>query len=425
MNVTDADARRAAHIATYRGHINFTTAMLADVNGAGVETRADGCYVDDQDGRRYLDCGGYGVLLLGHRHPRVCAAVKAQLDRQPIGTRFLLNPAVAEAAEAIVRVAPAGLEYVTLLNSGADAVELAFKLSRLAGKDHVVALHGGFHGKTLGALTLTAHHHYREPFKPLVPGVSHVPFGELEPLAAVLAEAPGRCCVFMEPVQAEAGVRIPPPGYLRGVGDLCRQHGQWLILDEIQTGLARTGWWWAANREDVTPDLLLAGKVLSGGVVPVGAVIASPEAWEPLNRDPFLHSATFANLPLAAAAATATIATIESEGLVERARQLGSTLRDGLAQVVEEYRDEVVTDLRAAGLLLGIELHESHLTGELIYELFQRGVIVNHSLGSARTLRLTPSSYMTPDDVSWLCGAFAESLEVVAASRYQLQESCP
>jgi len=410
-----ADTQRTACLAAYREHVNFATAMLAEVNGAGAEMRAEGAYVYDQNDRRYLDCGGYGVLLLGHRHPGVCAAVKAQIDRQPIGTRFLLNPAVAEAAETIARVAPDGLEYVTLLNSGADAVELAFKLSRLAGKDRVIALHGGFHGKTLGALTLTAHDSYREPFKPLVPGVDHVPFGEFEPLARMLAEAPNRCCVFMEPVQAEAGIRIPPVGYLRCVAEFCRAHGHWLILDEIQTGLGRTGSWWAANREDVTADILLAGKILSGGVVPVGAVIASAEAWEPLSRDPFLHSATFANLPLAAAAATATIEAIESEGLVERARELGDTLLDALAEVVESYRDDTVVDLRATGLLVGIELRESHLTADLIYELFQRGVITNHSLTGTETLRLTPSAYLTGADVSWLCTALGESLEIVSS----------
>jgi putrescine aminotransferase len=417
MIALGADTLRAGCLAAYRGHVSLATAMLAEVNGAEVETRAEGAYVYDHHDRRYLDCGGYGVLLLGHRHPGVCAAVKAQLERQPIGTRFLLNPVVAEAAETLARVAPDGLAYVTLLNSGADAVELAFKLSRLAGKDRVVAMHGGFHGKTLGALTLTAHERYRDPFKPLVPGVVHVPFGELEPLAAVLAQAPGRCCVFMEPIQAEAGVCIPPAGYLRTVAELCRQHGHWLILDEIQTGLGRTGSWWVANREDVIPDVLLAGKILSGGVLPVGAVIASAEAWEPLSRDPFLHSATFANLPLVAAAVTATIGAIESEGLVERVRERGDRLRDALAAAVERYREDLVVDLRAAGLLVGIELRGAHLTADLIYELFQRGVITNHSLVGSETLRLTPSAYLTEADIGWLCTALEESLEIVA-NRY-------
>jgi putrescine aminotransferase len=413
MTVDRALSRRDAVIDSYRKHVNQTTAMLADLNGAEVETWAEGAYVYDQDERRYLDCGGYGVMLLGHAHPGVRAAVKAQLDRQPYGTRFLLNAKVAEAAEALARVAPEGLEHTAILNSGADAVELALKLSRLGGKDRVVAMDGGFHGKTFGALTLTGQAGYRDPFKPLVPGVEHVPFGELEPLAAALADAPGRGCVVLEPVQGEAGVRIPPAGYLREVADLCRAGGHWLVLDEIQSGMGRTGEWWASGREGVVPDILLAGKILGGGVVPVGAVVAGAAAWEPLGRDPFLHSATFGNMPLAAAAVAATIGAIETEDVLARARALGGTLAAAVAGAVEEHLGGIVVEVRATGLLLGIECREASIAADLIYELFQRGVIVNHSLTASETVRLTPSVCLAEDDIDWLCQALGESLGVV------------
>ncbi len=407
-------SQRSHVVDVYRNHVNYSTAMLAELNGAEVEASAEGSYVFDQNGRRYLDCGCYGVLLLGHRHPGVCAAVKEQLDRQPFGTRFLLNAVVAEAAEALVRVTPEGLDYTSILNSGADAIEFAFKLSRLAGKDRVIAMHGGFHGKTFGALTLTAQDGYREPFMPLVPGVEHVPFGELEPLAEALAKTPGRCCVVMEPVQGEAGVRIPPSGYLRAVETLCRETGHWLILDEIQSGMGRTGQWWGANREDIRPDVLVSGKILAGGVLPIGAIVATAEAWAPLSRDPFLHSATFANMPLAAAAVKATIEAIESEEIVPRSRQLGNVLLDMLTELIEDYRPDLVVDLRAAGLLIGIECRESHVAADLIYELFARGVIVNHSMLDSETVRLTPSAYLTEEDMGWLRSALSESLQVVA-----------
>jgi putrescine aminotransferase len=417
-----ADPRaKATCLDVYRKHVNRTTAMLADINGVGVESHAEGPYVYDEAGRQYLDCGGYGVMLLGHRHPRVCAAVQEQLAQQPMGTRFLLSSALAQAAETIARVTPSGLDYVYLLNSGADAVELAIKLARLGGRREVIAMHGGFHGKTLGALSLTHHDAYRRPFEPLVQGVHHVPFGEIQPLEALLAGAPAHYCVFMEPVQAEAGVIIPPDGYLQAVERLCRKHGQWLVLDEIQTGLGRVGSWWAACRERVTPDILLAGKILSGGVVPSAAVIATAEAWGPLNRDPFLHTATFANMPLAAAAASATIAAIEDEGLIARAHTLGETLRDGLADAIEDAPGEAVVAQRSIGLLIGIELRGAHLVGELIYELLQRRVLVNHSLSNPRTLRLTPCVYMTDRDVEWLCSALRESLTAVS-QRYPVEE---
>jgi putrescine aminotransferase len=414
MTVTPARSRRASVIDSYRKHVNHSTAMLAELNGAEVEARAEGAYVYDQDERRYLDCGGYGVMLLGHSHPGVRAAVKAQLDRQSYGTRFLLNEAVAEAAEAITRVAPEGLENTAILNSGADAVELALKLTRLGGKDRVVAMEGGFHGKTFGALTLTAEPGYRDPFAPLVPGIEHVPFGEIGPLAAALSDAPGRGCVVLEPVQGEAGVRIPPAGYLREVEELCRAGGHWLIVDEIQSGMGRTGRWWASGREGVEPDVLLAGKVLGGGVFPVGAVVASAEVWEPLGRDPFLHSATFGNMPLAAAAVSATIEAIETGEVLARARALGDALAAAVAGVVEGHLGEVVEEVRATGLLLGIECREPSMAADLIYELFQRGVIVNHSLTASETVRLTPSVCLSDGDIDWLCEALRESLRVVA-----------
>lgn len=424
MSIALSPTSRTKCLDVYRRHVNRTIAMLADVNGVGVEARAEGQYVHDYEGRRHLDCGGYGVMLLGHGHPRVCAAVQEQLTHQPMGTRLLLSSPLAQAAEAIAGIAPSGLDYVYLLNSGADAVELAFKLARLGGRRQVVAMHGGFHGKTLGALSLTHHDAYRRPFEPLVPGVTHVPFGEIEALEAELAGSSESSCVFMEPVQAEAGVIIPPDGYLTRVEQLCREHGHWLVLDEIQTGLGRVGSWWAACREGVTPDILLAGKILSGGVIPSSAVIATEEVWRPLSRDPFLHTATFANMPLAAAAAAATIAVIEEEGLIARGRALGETLRDRIAAALEDSFSGRPVELRSIGLLIGIELSGAHLVGELIYELLQRRVLVNHSLSGPTTLRLTPCAYMTERDVDWLCSALNESLTVIS-KRYPVEEGIP
>ena len=210
MIATGADTLRAECLAAYRGHVSFATAMLAELNGAGVRRapRAPMCTTTTT-----------GVIWTAAATACCCSAIAipvSALRSRPNSSASRSAPGSCSIPQSprrprpAARVAPDGLAYVTLLNWGADAVELAFKLSRLAGKDHVVAMHGGFHGKTFGALTLTAHERYRDPFKPLVPGVVHVPFGEMEPLAAVLAQAPGRCCVFMEPIQAEAGVRIPP-----------------------------------------------------------------------------------------------------------------------------------------------------------------------------------------------------------------------
>ena len=400
--------------ALYRKHVNETTARIAEINGGHVETRAEGAFVYDEHGERYLDCGGYGVFLLGHRHPAVVAAVHEQLDSQPMTSRFLMSAPLAEASAALVSVAPEGLDYAFFLNAGTEAVEMAIKLARLAGKRHVVAMSGGFHGKTMGSLALTANPAYQDPFAPMLPGVTHVPYGDAEALEEVLSERPGDACVVIEPIQAEAGVIIPPSGYLERAQELCRTHSHWLVLDEIQTGLGRLGCMWGADRERVTPDLLLAGKALSGGVVPVSAVLATPDAFRPLNRDPFLHTSTYAGAPLAMAAVRATIETIQSDGVVERARRLGDRLAAALEAAVAPHLGGVVAELRAEGLLLGIELSQPHLAAELIFELIERRVLACHSLNSHSTVRFTPSAYLDNTDAEWLSSAVTSGLGALA-----------
>ena len=275
------------------------------------------------DGRTYLDCGGFGVFLLGHCHPRVVSAVRTQLERHPLSTRLFLNAQLAEAAEALAHAAPEGLDKVFLTGSGAEATELGLKLARLAGRTRVVAMDGGFHGKTLGAVSVTGRAQYRDPFAPLLPDVSFVPFDDPAALAAALADGGAQTAVVLEPVQAEGGVRVPAPGYLREVRRQCTAAGALLVLDEIQTGLGRLGAMWGADLEGVRPDVLLTGKVLGGGVMPVGGVVATAEVFAPLDADPLLHSSTFAGSPLAAAAVTATLAVLREEGVVERVRELG------------------------------------------------------------------------------------------------------
>jgi putrescine aminotransferase len=225
----------------YTKHVNTSLASLARLVASPVELRSSGTKVYGGDGKTYLDCGGFGVFLLGHCHPRVVAAVRDQLERNPLATRLFLNPELAQAAEELSKIAPNGLDYVFLTNSGAEATEVGLKLARLAGKDRIIAMHGGFHGKTLGALSVTGRSQYRDPFAPLLPSVEFVPFGDERALRSALATAPRRSAVLLEPVQAEGGVRLPPAGYLRQVRQLCDEAGSLLILDEIQSGMGRVG----------------------------------------------------------------------------------------------------------------------------------------------------------------------------------------
>lgn len=400
---------RSAIVDLYRRHVSAGWAKLAEFMALPLEVRSSGTRVYDEQGEPYLDCGGYGVFIVGHCHPAIVHAVKAQLERHPLATRLLLNPELAKAAQMLAAVAPPGLQHVCFTNSGTEATELGLKLARLNGKRRVVATRGGFHGKTLGALSVTGHPGYQKPFEPLLPGVRFVPFGDPDELRRAVARGVGACCVIMEPVQGEGGVVVPPPGYLRAVREICTKNDALLILDEIQTGLGRLGAWWGADREGVVPDVLLVGKGLSGGAVPVGATLASPAAYAALNRDPFLHTSTFAGNPLAMAAAQAAIRVIQEEGLVARANELGARLLGALRGVLADACPDLVVDVRGVGLLIGIEFAAEALAGEFMLELLRRRVIASHALNAHRVVRLTPPAVLTDEDCNWLLGAVHEA----------------
>jgi putrescine aminotransferase len=400
--------------ALYRRHLATGRATLAEITGNVVETSSEGTKVYGADGREFLDCGGYGVFLLGHRHPRVVRAVIDQIGTNPLATRLLLEPTAAVAARELAAVAPPGLDRVHFVNSGAEAVEAAIKLARANGRTTLVSADNGYHGKTMGALSLTARDLYQRPFRPLLPDVHHVPYGDAEAIDRVLVRHPGAGCVVLEPVQGEGGVVVPPPGYLAAVADICREHGALFVLDEVQTGLGRLGTWWGADRDGVSPDILLVGKNLSGGVVPVAAMLATTEVYAPFSRDPFLHTSTFAASPLAMAAAAATVRVIREEGLVDRARRLGEELLSGVQGIARAHPEGPITDVRGAGLLIGIQLRDPADAGDLVLELLQRRVLVNHSLNAHDVLRLTPSALLDDADVEWLLEALAAAVQAVA-----------
>jgi putrescine aminotransferase len=383
----------------YTRHVNKSLASLARLVAVPVEVAAAGSKVRGSDGHTYLDCGGFGVFLLGHCHPVVVAAVREQLARNPLATRLFLNPELAAAAAELAGITPAGLDYVLLTNSGAEATELGLKLARLAGKRHVIAMHGGFHGKTLGALSVTGKAQYRHPFSPLLPMVDFIKFGDPSALRAVLT---AQSAVLLEPVQAEGGVRLPPDGYLRQVRQACAEAGAVMILDEIQSGMGRLGAWWGADLARVTPDMLLTGKILGGGVMPVGGVVASAPLFAPLNADPLLHSSTFAGSPLASAAVTATIGVIKSEGLIERTRELGPQVRGLALDAVTSHCPHLVTEVRGQGLLIAIDFVAADAAAEFLIGLLDQHVIPSYSLNSSNVLRLTPPAILDAADLDWL-----------------------
>jgi putrescine aminotransferase len=402
----------AQTIARYRAHVSEGMAGLAELMDAHVEVRSEGTKIWDEQGTEYLDCGGYGVFILGHRHPRVVEAVHAQLDRHPMSSRVLLNGDLARAAEDLARVAPVGLDYVFFTNSGAEATELAIKLARINGRRRLISTHGGFHGKTNGALSVTGKPLFRDPFSPLLADVTFVAYNDVDALEAELA-AGEPAAVVLEPIQAEGGVIIPAAGYLTAVRELCDRHGAFLVLDEVQTGLGRLGSWWGADRDGVTPDVLLVGKGLSGGCVPVAGVVATADAYRPISEDPLLHSSTYAGNPLAMAAASAAIATIKEEDIIARAQSLGTRLLDEISTLQRDHAPTVLKEVRGAGLLLALEFHEDHFAGDFVLELVNQHVIVSTSLNANRVVRLHPAAIMEEDDIDWLLRALRESIGAV------------
>lgn len=399
--VPDPAIDPARVVETYRRHVGRGRARLAAMTGAVTEVASFGAHVWDSTGRQYLDCGGYGVFLLGHAHPDVTEAVVTQIRRHPLATRMLLEPTVATAAATLAGVTPDGLDYVHFVTSGAEATETAIKLARAHGKHILVSAHGGYHGKTTGALALTAKPVFQDPFRPLLATI-HVPYGDADSLADVLAAHASRACVVVEPVQGEGGVIAAPPGYLTRVQQLCRAHDAMFVLDEVQTGLGRLGSWWGADLDGLRPDVLLVGKSLSGGVIPVAAAVATAEAYAPFDSDPFLHTSTFAAAPLAMAAASAAVRVIARDGLAARAAELGQRIQAMLDDAFAGLRGDVVTEIRGRGLLLGIELADEALAGQLMLYLLEAGVIVNHSLNAHRVVRLTPPAVMTNRDLDEL-----------------------
>jgi putrescine aminotransferase len=390
----------------YRRHLSKGRATVAELFGSHMEVSSSGAWLTTSDGKHYLNCGGYGVFLMGAKHPIVMRAVRRQLELHPIATRILLEPTVGRAAEALASVVPQHLNRIHFAVSGAEAVETGLKLARANGRRRVVSMRMGYHGKTLGALSVTAKDVYQKPFRPLLPDVSHVPWGDLDALAEELSAYPGEVAVIIEPVQGEGGVILPPAGYLARVEALVREYDGFLILDEIQTGMGRLGRWWGADLYGVTPDVLLAGKALGGGVMPVSAAIATRKAFAPLDKDPYLHTGTFTGAPVLMAAIQGAIAAITEDQLVPKALTLGERLVPELAEIARRNLPDIVVEVRGQGLMIGVELVEAGLAGELLIELFNHGVVANHSMNGSSVVRFTPPAILTDADVTYLLDAF-------------------
>ncbi|GAA0575727.1 acetylornithine transaminase [Paractinoplanes ferrugineus] len=363
---------------------NYGTPQLALVRGTGA-------VVTDENGKEYVDfLGGIAVNALGHAHPAVVEAVTRQISQLGhVSNLYIAEPCVALAELLLALAGRPG--RVIFGNSGAEANEAAFKLSRLTGRTHVVATNGAFHGRTMGALALTGQPSKADAFRPLPGEVEHVDFGDLRALEAAVTNE--TAMVILEPIQGENGVVVPPTGYLAGAREICTRHGALLVLDEVQTGIGRTGHWFHHQSEGVEPDVITLAKGLGGGL-PLGACIAFGRAADLFT--PGSHGTTFGGNPIACAAGLAVVRTIASEGLLDHVKRVGEQLRRGLEN------HPLVEHVRGAGLLLGVVLKQP-VAKDLAAALQGAGFLVNAP--QPDVIRLAPPLIISSEQADALIAA--------------------
>ena len=370
---------------------------------------ADGAWVTDVDGKRYLDClAGYSALNFGHRHPKLIAAAKAQLDHVTLTSRAFLHDQFGPFCHELAELC--GADLVLPMNTGAEAVETAIKVARAwgyrvkgvpDGQAKIIVAAENFHGRTTTIISFSTDPDARADFGPYTPGFVVVPYGDLGALVDAIDD--NTVAVLIEPIQGEAGVLVPPPGYLVGVRSVCTSRNVLFVADEVQSGLGRTGDTFACDHDGVVPDLYVLGKALGGGVVPVSAVVGRREVLGVLR--PGEHGSTFGGNPLACAVGRAVVGLLRTGEFQDRARRLGDILHDRLNGLVGRG----VTAVRGRGLWAGVDIDTDLLTGRQVCErLLARGVLAKDTHGA--TIRLAPPLVITADEVHWAVDQLSDVL---------------
>lgn len=379
-----------------RGFISYRKSVTQAGQFAALEWSGQGSLLHDLLGREYIDClGGFGIFSAGVNHPRIVKAVTDQMQRMALNSQELLEPWRAALARVLAEITPGDLQNSFFINNGTDAIEGAIKLTRLYTKRSTfISAIGGFHGKSMGSLSLMGKASFREPFQSGLQDVRFVPYGDADALAnefrrceAVGVQIAG---VVLEPVQGEAGGVVPPPDFFPRARELCTQYGALLIADEIQTGMGRTGKLWGVDHWNVVPDIMCLGKSIGGGVMPLSAFISTPAIWEVMIPNPIIHSTTFGGNPLACAAGLAAIQVTLEEDLPGQAAVKGEFLLRELACLKEKY-PQVLKDAQGKGLLIGMEFPVQEIGWKVASGLFQRGVLVAGTYSKAQVIRIEPA----------------------------------
>ena len=386
-------------------------------NAAVVEWKDSGAYCTGLYGEEFIDClGGFGIYTCGHRNPEIIDTVKAQLDHQALHSQELLDPLRGYLAKAVSDITPGDLEKCFFTNGGAEAVEMALKLARIAtGGKWFISTVGAFHGKSMGAVSIGGKGTYRAPYAPMVQQVQHVEYGNAGDMRKAIKNlqyvGESVAAVILEPIQGEAGIIVPPAGYLKEVREICDECGVALIFDEIQTGMGRTGTMFRCEAEGVTPDILTFGKAFGGGIMPITGLICRPHMWtEELIENPWLlGSPTFGGNPLACSAALATIKYMLENDIPKQCAEKGEYLLAGLNKLAVKF-STVITGVRGVGLMIGLEFVQNEVGYSVAKGMFIRRVMTAGTLVNSKCIRFEPAAVITYEDMDHVLTRLEEAL---------------
>ena len=370
--------------------------------------RAEGLYMYDKDNKSYLDLiSGIGVSTIGHRHPKIVEAIKTQVDKHlhvMVYGEFITSPQV-QLAHAISETLPSTLDNVFLVNSGSEATEGALKLAkRHTGRSKIISFENAYHGSTAGALSVAGDEKLKKPFRPLLPDIHQIRFGEKDDLNQIDNET---AAVILETVQGEAGVRCTDPTYFEALRAQCSKVGALLILDEIQCGFGRTGKFWAFEHYGITPDLLLCAKGMGGGM-PIGAFISSKAIMHDLTHDPILgHITTFGGHPVSAAASLATLKVLQEEGLIE-------TVAEKEDLFLSLLKHSKIKEVRSKGLMMAVEFESFDYLDQIIHQLLEDGILTDWFLFCDNSMRIAPPLTITAEEIKMACNKILQAIDKVS-----------
>ena len=372
---------------------------------AKIAVKAEGVIITDSLGKNYIDCvGGYGLFNIGHNHPKIIRDIITQLNKKQLFTKPLITEIQVRLAKLLSEITPGDLNCSFICNSGSEAIDSAIKLARLqSGKKQIITAENSFHGYTFGALSATGILSFKRLFSPLIPEITHVPFGDVEALRKAIS--PDTSAVLLEPVQHEAGIAVPPDDYFLKVRRICDDNEIILILDEIKTGFGKMGCMFACGELEVVPDILVVGKSLGGGMVPIGALIAKKSLWKKFSLSFPMSASSFAGNTLACRAALSTIEILQQEGLLTECKKKGEIFIQELKKFVEKYPD-IVKDVKGKGLLLGLEIVSSKKAFELSKEMISKGVIVLPAFGDPSVIMIEPPIVISFEQIQIVLEAF-------------------